>query len=156
MLLRWFPTNERATAVGISMGGFQLGNVLGLVVSPLAISSVGISGPFILFTFLGFLWLIIWAHRVPDDPQESTRISKSELKLIQAGKSDPCLIKGKLPPLSLLFSKLATWAIIFANITNNWVSFLFLFSYFFHILASYSKVEVCAFVVMLILPIRVG
>lgn len=107
------------------MGGFQLGNVLGLVVTPLAISSIGISGPFVIFTFLGFLWLITWAYRVPNDPQESNSISKSELKLIQAGKSDPSVIKGKLPPLSLLFSKLPTWAIIIANITNNWVRFLF-------------------------------
>ncbi|KAG6435751.1 hypothetical protein SASPL_100626 [Salvia splendens] len=126
ILSRWFPTNERATAVGMSMGGFQLGNVLGLVVTPLAISSVGISGPFILFTFLGFLWLVTWAYRVPNDPQESTCISKSELKLIQAGKSDPCQSKGKLPPLSLLFSKMPTWAIIFANITNNWGYFVLL------------------------------
>ncbi|KAH6806882.1 phosphate transporter 4 [Perilla frutescens var. frutescens] len=130
LLSRWFPTNERATAVGISMGGFQLGNVVGLVLTPVAISSIGIYGPFVVFTFLGFLWLIIWTYRVVNDPQESTSISKPELKLIQAGKSDPCVIKGKLPPLSLLFSKLPTWAIIFANITNNWVRFLFFFSSF--------------------------
>lgn len=132
MCLRWFPTNERATAVGISMGGFQLGNVVGLILTPPAISSIGIAGPFVLFTFLGFLWLIAWMYRVVNDPQESTSISKPELKLIQAGKSDPCVNKGKLPPLSLLFSKLPTWAIILANIANNWVRFLFLFSSCIH------------------------
>lgn len=132
MCLRWFPTNERATAVGISMGGFQLGNVVGLILTPPAISSIGIAGPFVLFTFLGFLWLIAWMYRVVNDPQESTSISKPELKLIQAGKSDPCVNKGKLPPLSLLFSKLPTWAIILANITNNWVRFLFRFSSCIH------------------------
>ncbi|KAI3474426.1 hypothetical protein Pfo_029287 [Paulownia fortunei] len=109
-LIRWFPTHERATAVGISMGGFQLGNVVGLVLTPLVMASIGISGPFFLFTSLGLLWLITWTFR-----------------LIQAGKSDSYVIKGKLPPLSLLLSKLPTWAIIFANITNNWVSFLFFF-----------------------------
>lgn len=126
LLSRWFPTNERATAVGISMGGFQLGNVAGLILTPPAISSIGIAGPFVLFTFLGFLWLIAWMYRVVNDPQESTSISKPELKLIQAGKSDPCVNKGKLPPLSLLFSKLPTWAIILANIANNWGYFVLL------------------------------
>ncbi|KAL0316373.1 UNVERIFIED_CONTAM: putative anion transporter 3, chloroplastic [Sesamum radiatum] len=126
LLSRWFPTNERATAVGISMGGFQLGNVVGLVLTPLAMSSIGISGPFILFTSLGFLWLMTWINRVANDPQESNSISKAELRLIQAGKSDSHVIKSKLPSLALLFSKLPTWAIVFANITNNWGYFVLL------------------------------
>ncbi|KAL7133918.1 hypothetical protein ABFS83_12G171900 [Erythranthe nasuta] len=126
LISRWFPSNERATAVGMSMGGFQLGNVVGLVVSPLAMSTIGISGPFVLFSFLGYVWLLTWIFRVENDPQDSTSISKAELRLIQAGKSDSHAIKGKLPSLSLLFSKLPTWAIVLANVTNNWGYFVLL------------------------------
>ncbi|XP_009602210.1 putative anion transporter 3, chloroplastic [Nicotiana tabacum] len=127
LLSRWFPCHERATAVGISMGGFHLGNVVGLVLTPLFMSSVGISGPFILFSSLGLLWLTTWINRVTNDPQESNSITKAELRLIQAGKSDsPPLKKGELPPLRLLLSKMPTWAIIFANITNNWGYFVLL------------------------------
>ncbi|XP_022867107.1 probable anion transporter 3, chloroplastic [Olea europaea var. sylvestris] len=126
LLSRWFPSHERATAVGIAMGGFHLGNVVGLILTPLLMSSIGISGPFILFSSLGFLWLTTWSYRVTDDPIESNSVSKSELRLIQAGKSDSQVIKGKLPPLRLLLSKLPSWAIIFANITNNWGYFVLL------------------------------
>ncbi|OIT35020.1 PREDICTED: probable anion transporter 3, chloroplastic [Nicotiana attenuata] len=127
LLSRWFPSHERATAVGISMGGFHLGNVVGLVLTPLFMSSVGISGPFILFSSLGLLWLTTWINRVTNDPQESNSITKAELRLIQAGKSDsPPLKKGELPPLRLLLSKMPTWAIIFANVTNNWGYFVLL------------------------------
>ncbi|XAR50861.1 Phosphate-transporting ATPase [Bertholletia excelsa] len=126
LLSRWFPRHERATAVGLSMGGFHLGNVVGLVLTPLAMSSIGISGPFVFFASLGFLWLTSWAFGVTNDPQESQFISKSELRLIQAGKSKASLNKGELPPLRLLLSKLPTWAIIFANITNNWGYFVLL------------------------------
>ncbi|KAL6508034.1 putative anion transporter 3, chloroplastic [Orobanche gracilis] len=126
LLSRWFPTNERATAVGISMGGFQVGNVVGLILTPLMITSIGFSGPFILFTSLGLLWLIMWTHSVANDPQESSSITKYELRLIQAGKPDSYVIKGKFPPLGLLLSKLPTWAIIFANFTNNWGYFVLL------------------------------
>ncbi|KAL9150509.1 hypothetical protein ABFS82_12G172300 [Erythranthe guttata] len=126
LISRWFPSNERATAVGMSMGGFQLGNVVGLVVSPLAMSTIGISGPFVLFSFLGYVWLLTWIFRVENDPQDSTSISKAELRLIQAGKSDSHAIKGKLPSLALLFSKLPTWAIVLANVTNNWGYFVLL------------------------------
>lgn len=121
-LCRWFPCHERATAIGISMGGFHLGNVVGLVLTPLFMTSIGISGPFILFASLGLLWLTTWVSRVTNDPQESNSITKAELRLIQAGKSDsPSSKKGELPPLRLLLSKMPTWAIIFANVTNNWV-----------------------------------
>ncbi|CAI9760613.1 unnamed protein product [Fraxinus pennsylvanica] len=126
LLSRWFPSHERATAVGIAMGGFHLGNVVGLILTPLLMSSIGISGPFILFSSLGFLWLTTWSYQVTNDPLESNSISKSELRLIQAGKSDSQVIKGKLPPLRLLLSKLPTWAIIFANMTNNWGYFVLL------------------------------
>ncbi|KAI3750518.1 hypothetical protein L2E82_21157 [Cichorium intybus] len=127
LLSRWFPCNERATAVGLSMGGFHLGNVVGLVLTPIVMSSVGLSGPFILFASLGLLWLTTWTLRVTNDPQESQTISQSELRLIQDGKSNATpLKKGEFPPLRLLLSKMPTWAIIFANVTNNWGYFVLL------------------------------
>lgn len=120
---RWFPTHERASAVAVSMAGFHLGNVVGFILTPIMMSSIGISGPFTFFSTLGLLWLTRWAFRVTSDPQDSSLISKMELRLIQDGKSaSPVKSNNELPPLHHLLSKLPTWAIIFANITNNWVS----------------------------------
>lgn len=123
---RWFPTHERASAVGISMAGFHLGNVIGLLLTPIMLSTVGISGPFILFSSLGLLWLTRWANGVTSDPRDSPFVSKSELRLIQAGKTDSPASDGQFPPLRLLLSKAPSWAIIFANITNNWGYFVLL------------------------------
>ncbi|XP_057983357.1 probable anion transporter 3, chloroplastic [Malania oleifera] len=128
LLSRWFPSHERASAVGISMGGFHLGNVVGFLLTPILMSSTGISGPFALFSSLGFLWLTTWTYGVTNDPRESPFVSKSELRLIQTGKtnSPPGNSSGQLPPVRLLLSKLPTWAIIFANMTNNWGYFVLL------------------------------
>ncbi|KAG2690782.1 hypothetical protein I3760_09G205400 [Carya illinoinensis] len=126
LLSRWFPNHERATAVGLSMAGFHLGNVAGLLLTPIMLSSIGITGPFILFSSLGLLWLTMWTNGVTNDPRENYFISKSELRLIQAGKTDSPVNDGKLPPISLLLSKLPTWAIILANVTNNWGYFVLL------------------------------
>ncbi|XP_012087913.1 probable anion transporter 3, chloroplastic [Jatropha curcas] len=126
LLSRWFPSHERASAVGLSMAGFHLGNVIGLLLTPIMLSTIGISGPFILFSSLGLLWLSSWANGVTSDPRDSPFISKSELRLIQAGKTDSLSNKGQLPPIRLLLSKLPTWAIIFANVTNNWGYFVLL------------------------------
>lgn len=123
---RWFPGHERASAVAISMAGFHMGNVTGLVLTPLMMSSVGISGPFILFSSLGLLWVTRWAYGVSCDPQSSPYISKLELRLIQEGKSNAPAKSSNFPPLHHLLSKMPTWAIIFANMTNNWGYFVLL------------------------------
>lgn len=121
ILSRWSPIHERSRAVGVSMAGFQLGNVLGLCLTPVVIALIGVSGPFILFWCLGLLWLSMWVYGVTNDPQNSTSISKAELQLILAGKSDSSVSSDKFPPVALLLSKRPSWAIIFANFTNNWV-----------------------------------
>lgn len=66
-LVRWFPSHERASAIGICMGGFHLGNVVGLLLTPIMLSTIGISGPFILFSSLGLLWLSTWISKVTND-----------------------------------------------------------------------------------------
>lgn len=125
----WYPVHERASGVGVTMAGFHLGNVVGLLLTPLVMSSAGIAAPFALFSSLGLLWLTAWLFRVTNDPPAGSRfVSNSELRSIQAGKKDhpPAASPGKLPPLRLLLSKLPTWAIIFANIANNWGYFVLL------------------------------
>lgn len=97
---------------------------MGLLLTPLMLSSIGISGPFILFASLGLLWVSTWSRGVTNNPQDSPFITGSELRLIQAGKLVhlPTNSTKPNPSLRLLLSKLPTWAIIFANVTNNWVS----------------------------------
>ncbi|KAL9247010.1 hypothetical protein vseg_020484 [Gypsophila vaccaria] len=126
ILSRWFPIHERARAVGISLAGFQLGNVLGLCVTPYLMSLTGIPGPFVLFASLGLVWLILWGYGVTNDPRESQFVGNSELRLIQAGKANVSVSNAKAPPISLLLSKWPSWAVIIANFTNNWGYFVLL------------------------------
>ncbi|XP_022145493.1 probable anion transporter 3, chloroplastic isoform X2 [Momordica charantia] len=126
LLSRWFPSHERASAVGMSMAGFHLGNVVGLLLTPVMLSSLGVTGPFLLFSSLGLLWLMSWIPGVTNNPRQSRSISITELRLIEAGKADSSSRNGEHLPLSSLLSKLPTWAIIFANMTNNWGYFVLL------------------------------
>ncbi|XP_010676695.2 probable anion transporter 3, chloroplastic isoform X1 [Beta vulgaris subsp. vulgaris] len=129
LLSRWFPIHERARAVGISMAGFQLGNVLGLCLTPILMSLVGISGPFVLWSALGLLWTMVWIYGVANDPKQSPFVSKLELQLIQAGKtadSSHSNRKNLSQLLSHLLPKRPFWAIVFANFTNNWGYFVLL------------------------------
>ena len=126
MLIRWFPIHERARAVGLSMAGFQLGNVLGLCITPFLMSLIGISGLFVLFSSFGLLWLVPWVYGVTSNPTESRFVSYSELQLIQAGKlSHSSHSKGENQSLrfGLLLPNMSFWAVVFSNFTNNWVGF---------------------------------
>lgn len=133
IISKWFPRTERATAVGLSMAGFHLGNVISLLATPALMSHGGVFGPFVTFGLLGFLWLSVWLPAISNDPQFHPRISKSELLYIQDGKKSssmsrksPSQTANRMPPFRLLFSKTPTWAIIVANVTNNWGYFVLL------------------------------
>ncbi|KAJ6849024.1 putative anion transporter 2, chloroplastic [Iris pallida] len=126
LLSRWFPSNERASAVGLSMAGFHLGNVMSFLATPVIMSMIGINGSFALFALLGFVWLSAWVVGVTNDPRDSPLISQAELRLIQAGKKDSSTEPRKFLPVRQLLSKLPTWAIIVANVVNNWGYFVLL------------------------------
>ncbi|URE11349.1 Sugar transporter [Musa troglodytarum] len=126
LLFRWFPSSERASAVGISMAGFHLGNVISFLASPIILSSIGINGAFAFFAAIGFIWLAAWTLGITNDPRDSPRISQAELQLIRAGKMDSKMENSQLPPLRYLLSKLPAWSCILANVANNWGYFVLL------------------------------
>ncbi|XP_025816315.1 probable anion transporter 3, chloroplastic isoform X2 [Panicum hallii] len=131
MVLRWFPHTERSSAVGIAMAGFQLGNTIGLLLSPIIMSRTGIFGPFVIFGLFGFLWVLVWIPAISGTPGEHAQISAYELEYIT---KDQKLVKPqigsaktkKVPPFSKLLSKWPTWALISANAMHSWGYFVIL------------------------------
>ncbi|XP_057953246.1 probable anion transporter 4, chloroplastic isoform X3 [Malania oleifera] len=129
MVARWFPQTERSRAVGIAMGGFQLGSAIGLTLSPILMSQGGLFGPFVIFGLSGFLWVLVWVSAVSSTPNQNPQISKYELDYIlnkrlmvenrpKAGKV--------IPPFRRLLSKLPTWSLIVANSMHSWGFFVIL------------------------------
>lgn len=124
---RWFPRTERSSAVGIAMAGFQLGNTIGLLLSPIIMSRAGIFGPFVIFGLFGFLWVLVWISAISGTPGENAQISAHELDYITRGQKLVKTQSGgerlrKVPPFSKLLSKWPTWALISANAMHSWVT----------------------------------
>lgn len=137
MISRWFPRTERSRAVGMTMAGFHLGSVAGLVITPtLLATSSGINAPFVAFGVSGFVWLFVWLAEIARNPQSQPRISREEYQYIKQGNEDLSVgtvesssaipPRSAIPPFRLLLSKLPTWAIIIANFMNNWGYFILL------------------------------
>ncbi|KAG0620059.1 hypothetical protein M758_4G185900 [Ceratodon purpureus] len=138
MISKWFPRTERSRAVGMTMAGFHLGSVAGLIISPTLLATrFGVKAPFVAFGLAGFVWLAVWLVAIAANPQSQPRISREEFQYIKRGNEDPASVGLKLsssassrssavPPFRLLLSKLPTWAIIVANFMNNWGYFILL------------------------------
>lgn len=120
ILSQWFSSCERASAVGFSMAGFHLGNAISFMATPVLMTKFGITGPFTVFSILGFVWTLIWTLTMAKPPSRTHGI-------MAEGKSDHSAIGRSLksPSVAHLLSKMPTWAIIIANFTNNWVTLFY-------------------------------
>ncbi|XWS28738.1 hypothetical protein CRYUN_Cryun25bG0096800 [Craigia yunnanensis] len=131
MVARWFPPTERARAVAIAMAGFQLGNAIGLTLSPILMSQAGIFGPFVIFGLCGFLWVLVWLSATSSSPDQSPQISKYELHYIMNKRQKSHAVENKPktkmnPQFGRLLSKMPTWSLIVANSMHSWGFFVIL------------------------------
>lgn len=110
------------------MAGFQLGSVIGLVLSPILMFNAGVFGPFVIFGLFGFLWVVVWLSATSSIPERSPQISEYELNYILTKRQQSLpSIAGKthkakvIPPFKRLLSKLPTWSLMVANAMHSWV-----------------------------------
>lgn len=80
MIARYVPRQERARAVGIVFSGFNVGNVVGLLVTPPLIALFGWQAVFYAFGAAGAVWLAVWlALPAPDEPVGAKKIGRVRL-----------------------------------------------------------------------------
>lgn len=128
------PKAQRATALGMSFMGFQTGNLVGLLLSPLILQRYGWRALFYLFGILGAPLLFMWNAAVPPPPAVS--VDAAENRVSGQGGSAESVSLG-----SMLRNK-AVWAIIVANFVNHWGYFIYLNwmpTYFYKVLGEYNN-----------------
>jgi ACS family hexuronate transporter-like MFS transporter len=118
----WFPKKERALTTGI----FNSGTNVGAVIAPLAVPWItyhwGWRWAFLFTGFFSATWLVCWLL-IYRRPQESSRVSKSELSYIL---SDPAEPATRIPWKSLLPHR-QTWAFIMGKFLTDPVWWFYLF-----------------------------
>lgn len=110
------------------MAGFQLGNAIGLLITPIIMSQAGVFGPFVIFGLFGFLWVLVWLFASSSTPDRHPQISRYELNYIMKSQKlrmpdikEPEKFR-MIPPFRKLLSKMPTWALISANAMHSWVN----------------------------------
>ncbi|MBU0472980.1 MAG: MFS transporter [Bacteroidetes bacterium] len=110
----WFPKKERAFATGIFNAGSNVGAVLAPLVVPFITITWGWKEAFIFTGGAGLIWLIFWFW-LYDKPEDSKRVSDSELKYIQSDPPDPTI---KIPWKNLLKFR-GTWAFAIGKLLTD-------------------------------------
>src|SRR5262249_9423130 len=86
-LSRWFPAAERGTAQGIFFAGAHLGGGLTPLLVAALLSIMSWRAVFVVFGSVGFVWAAIWFRWFRDEPADHPRVSRSERKWIESGRT---------------------------------------------------------------------
>lgn len=84
----WFPTRERALAIGVFNAGANVGAIITPLAIPLLTIAYGWRMAFIATGGLSLLWLIAWLT-IYRHPNEHKRLSATELAWIEQDPADP-------------------------------------------------------------------
>ncbi len=119
----WFPKKERALATGI----FNAGTNVGAIVAPITALTLskyyGWQSAFLFTGGVGFLWLFFWWW-LYQRPEDHTRLSAEEFKLIREGEAEEKV--EKTPWLSLLGYR-QLWAFAVGKMLTDPVWWFYLF-----------------------------
>ncbi len=128
-ITEWFPKKERATAMGIAIGGSALGAVLAPPLTVYLVSVLGWRGAFIITGSIGITWVIIWLL-VFKKPSQSLLITEKELEIINQDESDkPEILNQKTVkvPIRKILSSRQAWTLIAIRFLLDPVFYFFMF-----------------------------
>ncbi len=128
-ITEWFPKKERATAMGIAIGGSALGAVLAPPLTVYLVSVLGWRGAFIITGSIGMAWVIIWLL-IFNKPSQSKLITEEELGIISQDESDEAESlnqKAVKVPISKILSSRQAWTLIAIRFMLDPVFYFFMF-----------------------------
>jgi len=128
-ITEWFPKKERATAMGIAIGGSALGAVLAPPLTVYLVSVLGWRGAFIITGSIGMAWVIIWLL-IFNKPSQSKLITEEELGIISQDESDEAESlnqKAVKVPISKILSSRQAWTLIAIRFLLDPVFYFFMF-----------------------------
>ncbi|CAM8931819.1 unnamed protein product [Rhodiola kirilowii] len=111
LIARTIPLEERSRAVSFVFGGLSVGSVVGFIVAPSLIQSLGWGSVFYIFGFIGIAWhCALFASGF--QPMFTTKSQDSSLTELAASVMDV--------PWKSFFMSPAVWAMIYAHFCGSW------------------------------------
>lgn len=120
----WFPTRERAFAIGL----FNSGSTVGATVAPPLVAwlalGYGWRNAFLITGSLGFLWLVLWLA-LYQRPEQHRWLRPAELELIRRGQEDERV--GERIRWRSLFGYRQVWGLVLGRFVADPVWWFYVF-----------------------------
>jgi ACS family hexuronate transporter-like MFS transporter len=123
VIAQWFPSRERALAMGIFNSGVAVGNIVAVPLIVWLQLRFGWRVAFLVTGGLGFLWLALWL-RTYDSPERHRSITPSELALIADGRT--VTSTGRPVSWARLLQHRQVWAIVLSRFLTDPVWWLYI------------------------------
>ena len=131
IVTRWFPEQERASAIAIYTSGQFIGLAFLFPILTVIQDALGWRGLFIISGIIGILWAVIW-YTFYRDPQNHKSVSNEELEHIKSGgglinnTSDEKKVKFSWSDLGEAFKHRKLWGVYLGQFCMGSVSIFFL------------------------------
>ena len=128
----WFPHKERATAIGIAIGGAALGAVVAPPMTVWLFDWVGWRGAFFATGIIGGMWVLLWWIFFYK-PKDSPFITQGELAHIENAQGEGTTGASKVPdkesivPLKILLRIKQVWGLALMRFLVDWVFYFYMF-----------------------------
>lgn len=132
----WLPMSERARSTAFGLAAVPLASVIGAPVISHLIEHVGWKMMFVILGSLGFVWAIAWHLVFRDYPENSAKVSPSELEFIREGRESHVGKSDDEIRSHHLGTGKTTWRFMLLNpslMANNFAFFSFGYLLFFAI-----------------------
>ncbi|WP_026565062.1 MFS transporter [Bacillus sp. UNC41MFS5] len=119
MVNNWFPSDKRATAIGLANSGTPLGGAIaGPIVGIIALN-YGWKISFVLIMIIGLVWAVCWFMFIKDKPAEESKQNNGSAK---SGQNQ----SGEKIPLTFYLKQKTVLFTAFAFFAYNYILFFFL------------------------------
>ena len=123
VIAEWFPSRERALAMGIFNSGVAVGNIVAVPLIIWLQWQFGWRAAFLVTGSLGFLWLGLWL-RVYDSPDRHRSVTPEERALIAEG--GPAATTARPAGVAVLLKHRQVWAIVLARFLTDPIWWLYI------------------------------
>ncbi|HEU4959143.1 MAG TPA: MFS transporter [Sphingomonas sp.] len=121
---QWFPSRERALALGVFNSGASIGAIISAPLVALLFGAFGWRATFAVVGLLGFLWLVPWLWLYRGDPDRHPWLSAEERAYIADGAATEVAPAATMRVAALLRHR-ESWAVIAARFFLDPIWWLF-------------------------------
>ncbi|KAH9523364.1 hypothetical protein Btru_039835 [Bulinus truncatus] len=126
MLGKWAPPYERSKLSSLILAGILLGNITTFSVSSLLCQygfDNGWGSIFYLSGLCNLVWVLVWYIMTSDSPAQHKWITQRERVYIETAIGRGGVKKVRHVPWVQIFTSLPVWAIVVAQVCNNYVNY---------------------------------